>query len=156
LDNEGLASAYASNWGFVEALGDAGLLDSSDASLGRGGLTLRASRQAPAGIQQDVGGGLMIPLLTLHDTGDGVVPLSEAREIRMKADVAGREELLVQRTVQSADHCDFMPKEIDDAFTSLVSWVAQGLKPSGEDLLSADLTSLGAAFTDTDGRFGRP
>lgn len=152
LAMEGLREAEASNWNFVEAMQAARLLDTADASVAEPRLTIHAGDRRKSMDGQNFNGDLQVPLLTLHDTGDAVVPISEARAIRKSVDVAAKGDLLVQRTVQSATHCDFTPREMTDAFEALVGWVEDGRKPSGEDLLASDLSSLGSSFTDFEDR----
>jgi pimeloyl-ACP methyl ester carboxylesterase len=97
--------------------------------------------------EPDVTGDIQIPVVSLSTTGDGLVPIGEEQTIRRRVDAAHRGDLLVQRTVQAAGHCELTDAEIESALEGLVSWIETGAKPSGEDLLAPDLTHLGAAFT---------
>jgi fermentation-respiration switch protein FrsA (DUF1100 family) len=92
-------------------------------------------------------GKLTAPLLTLHGTGDLFVPISQEVQYLASAKAAGAEDLLVQRAIRSAGHCEFSDAEVGQAFTDLVSWVQDGVKPAGDDL-SGDLSNIGLAFTD--------
>jgi len=47
-------------------------------------------------------GHLHAPLLTLHETGDLIVPISAEQSYRKKAEAAGNGDLLVQRIIRSA------------------------------------------------------
>jgi pimeloyl-ACP methyl ester carboxylesterase len=87
------------------------------------------------------------PHLTLHDTGDLFVPISLEQSYRRTVDAAGSGDLLVQRAVRRAGHCNFSEAERDRAFSDLVAWVERGEKPAGDDLLG-DLMEVGRAFTD--------
>ena len=86
------------------------------------------------------------PLLTLHNTGDLFVPISQEQYYRKQVDEAGKADLLVQRAIRSAGHCTFSSQELTTAFEDLVSWVRDGEKPQGEDLMG-DLTNAGREFT---------
>jgi pimeloyl-ACP methyl ester carboxylesterase len=74
-------------------------------------------------------GRLRIPMLTMHDTGDGVVPLFH--EIAYATAVAknGRSNFLVQRFVNRGGHVNFTVEEQFTAFLDLVAWVKAGKKP---------------------------
>ena len=87
------------------------------------------------------------PLLTLHGTGDLFVPISQEQSYRLKVEAAGKGDLLVQRAIRSAGHCKFSAEEFTAAFTDLVSWVNDGKKPKGDDLLG-DLSDIGKQFTN--------
>lgn len=99
-------------------------------------------------------GNLTRPLLTLHNTGDLFVPIAMEQSYRAKANAAGKGDLLVQRAIRAAGHCQFSDQERLTAWRDLVSWVRDGKKPAGEDL-SGDLTNAGIAFT-TPRRSGDP
>jgi hypothetical protein len=92
-------------------------------------------------------GNLRIPLLTIHDTGDNFVPIYNEQVYRRLADAAGNGDRLVQRAVRRFLHCDFSPIERNRAFSDLVRWVNEGVKPQGEDLLGT-LVNAGIEFTD--------
>jgi pimeloyl-ACP methyl ester carboxylesterase len=91
-------------------------------------------------------GKIQRPLLTLHGTGDLFVPISMEQIYRRAVDAAGAGDLLVQRAVRRGGHCAFTETERERAFEDMVTWVRQGQKPAGEDLLG-DLTDAGRAFT---------
>jgi len=65
---------------------------------------------------------------------------------RRKVDAAGAGDLLVQRAIRRAGHCRFTQDERTAAFDALASWVRDGTRPAGEDLLG-DLTDAGRPFT---------
>ncbi len=87
------------------------------------------------------------PLLTLHGTGDLFVPISQEISYRRKVHAAGAGDLLVQRAIRSAGHCNFSDHEITTAFNDLVNWVRKGTKPLGDNLLGS-LNDIGKQFTD--------
>jgi hypothetical protein len=76
-------------------------------------------------------GRLQMPLLTLHTTGDGQVPLEEARIYRRKVESAGRQGRLVQRVFRDAGHCGFRSTEWAAGLEALRSWVERGRRPRG-------------------------
>jgi pimeloyl-ACP methyl ester carboxylesterase len=91
-------------------------------------------------------GQLEMPLLTLHTTGDGEVPIDQAQIYRRRVDASGKGELLVQRVVADPDHCGFTNGEVEAGFEGLVAWVEQGHKPAGDNVLVEDLRPLGTRF----------
>ena len=92
-------------------------------------------------------GNIRVPMLTLHTTGDPLVPIFMEANYRRKVDAAGKGELLVQRAVRRPGHCQFSAAEQMRAFDDLSTWVAGGARPAGEDL-TGDLSDVGRAFTD--------
>jgi hypothetical protein len=94
----------------------------------------------------DVTGNLEIPLLTMHSTGDGQVPINQAQLLRERVRGAGKQELLVQRVVTDTSHCGFTTSEQEAALAALVGWVEHRQKPDGTDLAVHDLTTLAPTF----------
>ncbi len=140
-------------WPAIRLLGDAALIDNRGRDYTAIGIAPQETIElnngaAPIAIGGgDVTGQFRVPVLTLHDTGDAVVPLTDAIAILDRATVAAQAGRLVQRTVQSPTHCDFTDEELERAFDDLVAWVEDGMTPAGEDLTSFDPATLGAAFT---------
>jgi hypothetical protein len=95
----------------------------------------------------DFTGGIVVPVLSLHNTGDGFVPFSHEQDYRRKTVAAGTGELLVQRAVRRAGHCNFSVDERSLALDDLVAWIDQGTRPLGEDVLTADVARLGLRWT---------
>lgn len=91
-------------------------------------------------------GDLRIPLLTMHTTGDGQVPVSQAQILQRRVAGAGKGDLLVQRLYADASHCGFSTPEWEDGLKALVAWVEDGHKPAGDDVLATDLTGAGSRF----------
>jgi hypothetical protein len=81
-------------------------------------------------------GRLAMPLLTLHSTGDGQVPIQEARILQRRVDAAGRHNRLVQRVLRDASHCGFTTTEKEAGLEALIAWVEHGQRPSGDNVLS--------------------
>ena len=140
-------------WPVIRLLGDAARIDNRGRDYTTIGIPAGATIElnnggAPIAIGAgDVTGQFRVPVLTLHDTGDAVVPLTDAIAILERATAAAQGGRLVQRTVQSPTHCDFTDDELERAFDDMVAWVEDGMTPEGEDLSSFDPATLGAAFT---------
>jgi pimeloyl-ACP methyl ester carboxylesterase len=96
-------------------------------------------------------GDISIPVLTLHNLGDLFVPVLNQVEYAKRVDEEGRSDLLVQRAIRGALHCDFTPSELGTAFLELVNWVDNGQKPAGDNFLDpAEVAdpNFGCQFTD--------
>ena len=76
-----------------------------------------------------------VPVLTLHDLGDLLVPFSMEQVYAQRVAAAGRSDLVVQRAIRAVGHCDFTPAELVTGFTDLVRWVEHGVRPAGDDVL---------------------
>jgi pimeloyl-ACP methyl ester carboxylesterase len=94
----------------------------------------------------EVTGDLAMPLITLHTTGDGQVPINQAQILRDRVEAAGRSDRLVQRVIEDPGHCGFSTSEQEAAFQALVDWVEHGVEPEGTNLDVDDLTSLDQTF----------
>jgi hypothetical protein len=93
-------------------------------------------------------GRLSAPVISLHTTGDAFVPFAVQQEYRRIALAAGAGDLLVQRAIRRPNHCQFETVELTRAFDDLVAWIEHGVKPEGDDVLAADLSTLGLRWTD--------
>ena len=91
-------------------------------------------------------GKLRMPLISLHTTGDGQVPIEQARILQRRVDAAGKGALLVQRVMRDASHCGFTTPEQAASFEALVGWVEHGVKPKGTNVLTPDLRKLDRTF----------
>jgi pimeloyl-ACP methyl ester carboxylesterase len=91
-------------------------------------------------------GRLAMPLLSLHTTGDGQVPIEQARLLERRVDAAGRGRRLVQRVYRDAGHCGFTSTEWEAALEALVRWVEGGVKPAGHDVLARDVPDPRPSF----------
>jgi pimeloyl-ACP methyl ester carboxylesterase len=87
-------------------------------------------------------GDLQVPLVALHTTGDGQVPIEQARILRRNTDAAGKGDLLVERVFRDPGHCGFTSPEIEAGLEALVGWVERGVKPEGSDVLVDDLREV--------------
>jgi len=77
----------------------------------------------------ETSGQLTIPMLTLHTRYDTQIPLFTESIYRNKVAAAGHSNLLVQRTTEGFDHCNFSGAEISQGLSDLVNWVEHGQKP---------------------------
>jgi pimeloyl-ACP methyl ester carboxylesterase len=98
-------------------------------------------------------GNPLVPVLTLHDTGDLLAPLSMEQIYARKVAAHGESGLLVQRVIRGADHCDFSPAEVAAAWTDLTRWVQGGpaARPAGDTVLNPRVLAApdyGCRFTD--------
>jgi pimeloyl-ACP methyl ester carboxylesterase len=91
-------------------------------------------------------GNLQMPLLTLHTTGDGQVPIEQARILRRRVDAAGKSDQLVQRVIRDPGHCGFRTNELVAGLEALEDWVEHGVKPEGSNVLVKDLRKLDGRF----------
>lgn len=79
-------------------------------------------------------GQIRIPTVTLHTTRDPLVPFWHEAVYLQLAILHRRQGLLVQQSVNRFGHCEFEPSEVANAFSGLVGWVDQGIKPAGGDV----------------------
>jgi fermentation-respiration switch protein FrsA (DUF1100 family) len=77
-----------------------------------------------------------IPVLSIHTIGDLFVPLSMEQIYALRAADQGTSSLLVQRAIRDHNHCGFAVPEEEAAFAALVNWVTNGVKPTGDDILT--------------------
>ena len=120
---------------------------------------LRASADADANpLRSDgvrwipkVNGEFKIPVLTLHTLGDMYVPFMMEQIYLQRVTAKGNNANLVQRAIRAPGHCDFTVAEQATAFADMVKWVETGVKPAGDDVLTASAVaqpSYGCAHTD--------
>jgi hypothetical protein len=150
---EGIHLEEETNWRRAELLVSARLAPNRDtryasAALNRAAIRLptndRLLRDFVDG--QQTTGRLRMRLLTLHSTGDGQVPIEQARIYRRRVGAAGRRDLLVQRVIRDPSHCGFTTTEFDAGLRALEAWVERGVRPEGHDLLAGDLRRQRPAF----------
>ena len=92
-------------------------------------------------------GRITVPVLAIHETGDGRVPWSLQQAYRRRTLAAGTAHLLVQRAVRWPGHCAFDGDVREQAFDDLVAWVEGGARPDGDDVLAPDVSTLGLGRT---------
>ena len=92
-------------------------------------------------------GQLSIPVLTLHTTGDGLVPVEDEQAYESTVHKAGNETLVRDLFIRRAGHCQFTPAETITAFKTLTNRMETG---NWSDLFFLDLDSgalsLGATY----------
>ena len=92
-------------------------------------------------------GRITVPVLTLHMTGDGWVPFGLEQAYRRRTVAAGTDHFLVQRAVRWPGHCGFDGETREQAFDDLVAWMERGIKPTSDDVLATDMSTLGLRWT---------
>jgi pimeloyl-ACP methyl ester carboxylesterase len=144
-----LSGRAATNDGIEYDIDDA--LGISDAELNAGVRRLDADPAArDAAAHPDAvptTGRIADPLLTLHNTGDLFVPISNEISYLEKAKESGTDDLLVQRAIRAPGHCQFSDDELLTAWDDLRDWVEEGDKPAGDDL-AGDLSDVGREWTE--------
>ena len=96
-------------------------------------------------------GEFRIPVLTLHTLGDMYVPFMMEQIYLQRVTTRGNNANLVQRAIRAPGHCDFTVAEQIAAFADMVKWVETGVKPVGDDVVTASVVAqpnYGCAHTD--------
>jgi pimeloyl-ACP methyl ester carboxylesterase len=97
----------------------------NDAALNAGVARFSADAGARAELERfDTSGELGVPVVTLHTTGDPIVPVSQQQLFGTKVSQAGAQARLSQRTVDRYGHCNFEPIELQTAFMALTQQVS--------------------------------
>jgi fermentation-respiration switch protein FrsA (DUF1100 family) len=99
-----------------------------------------------------------VPVLTLHGLGDMFVPFSMEEDYAQEVALHGQSDLLVQRAVREAGHCEYTPIEVGKAWSDLQTWVqAKGnpardaARPAGDEVTDPRVVAsptFGCQFTD--------
>ena len=92
--------------------------------------TATADAQAWTEHYGEPSGDLRIPVLTLHNTRDPVVPLFHEQLLADAVHARGRDAFLLQRQKNSYGHSAFTTAELLAGFLDLVHWVDTGVKPA--------------------------
>jgi hypothetical protein len=106
-------------------------------------------KQGLAGVPA-IAGQLRIPVVSLHTLGDLFVPFSMEQIYARRAAANGSADRLVTRAIRDINHCGFNTVEMERGFADLVSWVTNGTKPAGDDILTRAVVAspnFGCAFT---------
>lgn len=74
-------------------------------------------------------GNLQIPVVSVHNMFDPLVPAFHEQALASAALDAGRAGNLVQRAVPAYGHCSFNTSLVVSSFQTLVDWVTTGVKP---------------------------
>jgi pimeloyl-ACP methyl ester carboxylesterase len=103
---------------------------SDDAALNAGVARFEADPQARAALgEYDTSGDLPGPVVTLHTTGDPVVPFFHEALYQAKVEAAGRTDRLQQRSVERNGHCAFTAPELVGAFNALAGTLTLAVRP---------------------------
>ena len=83
-------------------------------------------------------GRIDIPVVSIHTTGDLFVPFSMQQIYAREVAAKGRSHNLVSRATRAIGHCEFSPEELAETFNDLVTWVEDGVRPGGDEILDPD------------------
>jgi len=75
-------------------------------------------------------GGLSIPVVSVHNFWDPLVPFFHERALAEAATAAGASGMLLQRGVPNYGHCNFSTPLVVSSFQTLANWVTTGVKPA--------------------------
>jgi pimeloyl-ACP methyl ester carboxylesterase len=104
---------------------------SDDAALNTGVARFTADAAALVAMNEfETSGNLQVPVVTLHTTGDPIVPFEQQSLYAAKVARAGATARLLQNAVERYGHCNFEAGELLGAFASLMSRVASPLTVS--------------------------
>jgi pimeloyl-ACP methyl ester carboxylesterase len=93
---------------------------SNDAALNAGVARFTADPAVVSSLGQfETSGVLTVPLVTLHTTGDPIVPVGHESLYAAKVSQAGASELLTQTAIERYGHCSFEAAELLAAFSTL-------------------------------------
>jgi pimeloyl-ACP methyl ester carboxylesterase len=91
-------------------------------------------------------GRISVPTVTMHTTGDGIIPVQDEQAYASVVRAAGSGRLLRQIFVQRAGHCAFTPAEKITAIQTLVGRLDNGRWPNASPgTLDAEAAGLGSA-----------
>jgi pimeloyl-ACP methyl ester carboxylesterase len=91
----------------------------------------------------DLTGNLQVPVLTMHTTADGLVPVANEQDYARVVRLAGKSALLRQLYVNRAGHCAFTPAEEIAAFQQLIVRLDTGRWAVQPETLNAAAARLG-------------
>ncbi|WP_423461081.1 alpha/beta hydrolase [Ottowia sp. VDI28] len=97
-----------------------------------------------------VNGKFSVPVVSIHTLGDLFVPFSMEQTYAQRAAAGGSSGNLVQRAIRGVSHCDFTVAEQVEAFDAMIQWETAGIKPAGDDVLTAATVAAptyGCAYT---------
>jgi hypothetical protein len=96
-------------------------------------------------------GQLTIPVLTLHTTGDGLVPVEDEKAYKTVVHAANDSAMLRQTFVHRAGHCEFTPAETITALQTLDLRVTTGKwKGLAVSQLNNEALALGPVYNVLD------
>jgi pimeloyl-ACP methyl ester carboxylesterase len=101
---------------------------SDDAALNAGVARFTADAAALAAVSEfETRGNLRVPVVTLHTTGDQIVPYQQQALYAAKVSGTGSSSQLTQIEVERYGHCSFETAEVLGAFSNLMGRVTQPL-----------------------------
>ncbi|MCE7733401.1 MAG: hypothetical protein GPJ54_00895 [Candidatus Heimdallarchaeota archaeon] len=122
------ASLTASEMAYLSSLGvDASaLLDEMNSN------TITAPKNSRNYVKHyaDYTGDIKSPVLTIHTTTDGLVPVSNENAYNQLIEAAGKSSMLVQTYTDSVGHCTFSPQQLVSVVFAMQSWLETGVSPS--------------------------
>jgi len=92
-----------------------------------------------------------IPVLSIHGIGDLFVPFSMDQRYDQMMIANGQGNLFVGRAIREVTHCGYTNSELSAGFSALVSWIATGKRPAGDNILDPQSVAsplFGCRFTD--------
>jgi pimeloyl-ACP methyl ester carboxylesterase len=93
---------------------------SDDVGLNTGIARFSADPSALTGLRRfETSGALEVPLVTMHTTGDPIVPFSQSSLYGEKVEAAGATARLTQLSFERHGHCTFEAPEVLEAFATL-------------------------------------
>jgi hypothetical protein len=84
-----------------------------------------------------INGEFKIPVVSIHTLGDLFVPFNMQQVYQKRVAAKGNSNFLVQRAIRGVTHCDFTVAEQVDAFDAMIKWERDGVKPAGDDVVTA-------------------
>jgi hypothetical protein len=84
-----------------------------------------------------VNGDFKIPVVSIHTLGDMFVPFNMEQVFQKRVAAKGNSGWLVQRAIRGVSHCDFTVAEQVNAFDAMIKWERDGVKPAGDDVVTA-------------------
>ena len=100
--------------------------------INAGVVRFESTRDAEAWLEHysEPSGNLRIPVLTMHNERDPVVPFFHEALLRDAVHARGADAFLTQRHAATYGHVNFTPDEMVHSFVDLVSWVDTGVPPT--------------------------
>jgi pimeloyl-ACP methyl ester carboxylesterase len=145
---------HSRDYAEVQALyADAGLSLASDLATLKGAQRIAADPAALTYLSNNIiyNGQVPIPVLTMHTTGDGLVPVEDERAYKTVVSEAHDSAMLKETFVHRAGHCEFSPAETITALQTLDLRVTTGKWENlGVSLLNKEANALGPAFNVID------
>jgi hypothetical protein len=153
----GVNGVYVDNWDTIYQLDLDPTLSLEEEALNELIFRIQRDPQArhPNGLKNVpvTNGNIKVPVLSMHAIGELMIPFSEEQIYARRVAAQGGSDLLVQRAIREILYCDFTQEEYISAFTDLVNWTENGVKPTGDDILdpaSVADPNFGCQFTSED------